>query len=198
VPSARHRAGGFGRPIPFRTAAPRHAAPFPAPARALPGWSGRRSDPAPRRGPGRTPLLVGAVLAVMLGPVAGALVAVAVDAHRDGAVVPPLPNPAPNASRPPGPAFVPPVAVPRAIKARSPVPLGVLTSDRLTAYCRARYGPAISAAPTDDGWTCWPPDTDRGLIDADAACRWGFGDDGWAGAPATDDSTTWRCYRDPS
>jgi hypothetical protein len=143
-------------------------------------------------------VLVGAGLAIVLGPVAGAIVAVTVNAYRDGAVVRPLPIPTPAPSHRPPPVFVPPEGVARAMTARSPVLLGPLTGERLAAYCRAHYGPAITAASTDDGWTCWPPDSGRGLIDMDAACRWRYGDAGWAGMTNDDNPNTWRCYRDPS
>jgi hypothetical protein len=173
VSAARHRAGGFGRSVAFRTPTPRHAVPA-------------RSD---------VPVFVAAV-ALLLGPVAGGLAAVAVHAHRDGSVLPPIPAPA--TSRPVPPASVPRHGVPHAVKLRSPVLLGLLRHHRLTAYCRTTYGPHITAALSDDDWTCWPPHTGRGLIDMDAVCRWRYGDDGWAGMTNDDDPTTWRCYRDPS
>jgi hypothetical protein len=88
--------------------------------------------------------------------------------------------------------------VPHAVALRSPVLLGTLQHARLTSYCRTTYGVGITAALSDDGWTCWPPDTGRGLIDMDAVCRWRYGDDGWAGMTDDNDPTTWRCYRDPS
>jgi hypothetical protein len=185
VPPARHRAGGSGRPIAFRTAAPRHAAP-----------TRRRALPLPEAA--RPALLAGAGLAIVLGPVAGAIVAIAVNVDRHGAVVPPLLIPAPAPAHGAPPAFVPPEGVPRAMAVRFPVLLGRLTGDRLAAYCRTRYGPAITAALIDDGWTCWPPDTGRGLIDMDAACRWRYGEAGWAGMTNDDNPDTWRCYRDPA
>lgn len=172
--AARHRAGGFGRSVAFRTAAPRHAA----------------------QAPSRVPVVVGAGLAILIGPVAGALAAFAVNAYRDGSARPH--HPAPATSRPAPPASLPREGVPHAVRLASPVMLGMLTHGRLTAYCRTTYGPDITAALTDDGWLCWPPDTGRGLIDMDAVCRWRYGDDGWAGMTNDNDPATWRCYRDPS
>ena len=123
--------------------------------------------------------------------------AAAVNAYRHrSAVPPPFPTPAP--SRPVPPASVPSQGIPHAARLQPPVLFGILTGNRLTSYCRATYGAAITAASTDDGWICWPPDTGRGLIDMDAVCRSRYGDDGWAGMTDDKDPTTWRCYRDPS
>jgi hypothetical protein len=174
VSAARHRAGGFGRSVAFRTPAPRHAA----------------------AAPNRVPAGVGAGLVILLGPIAGGLAAVAVDAYRDGST--PGPPPAPVTSRSAPPASAPREGVPHAATLRTPVLLGLLRHTRLTSYCRTTYGPDITAALSDDGWMCWPPDTGRGLIDMDAVCRWRYGDDGWAGMTDDSDPTTWRCYRDPS
>jgi hypothetical protein len=173
VSAARHRAGGFGRSVAFRTPAPRHAAAEPSGA----------------------PIAVGAGLLILLGPIAGGLAAVAVDAYRNGSPVSP---PAPATSHPVPPASVPREGVPHGAKLRTPVLLGLLPHARLTSYCRTTYGADITAALSDDGWTCWPPDTGRGLIDMDAVCQWRYGDDGWAGMINDSDPTTWRCYRDPS
>ena len=172
--AARHRAGGFGRSIAFRTSEVRHAAPAPS----------------------RVPAVAGAGLAIMAGAVAGSMAALAMNAYRDLSAVPP--PTAPVTSRPIPPASVPLQGVPHAAILRTPILLGRLTGDRLIAYCRTTYGPAITAASTDDGWTCWPPDTGRGLIDMDAVCRWRYGEDGWAGMTDDNDPSTWRCYRDPS
>jgi hypothetical protein len=173
VSAARHRASGFSRPVAFGTPAPRHAAPVD-------------NDMA----------VLGAAVVILLGPIVGGLAAVAVSAHREGSALPPLPGPA--SSRPVPPASVPRQGVPHASPLRSPVLLGLLPHSRLTSYCRSTYGPDITAALADDSWSCWPPDTGRGLIDMDAVCRWRFGDDGWAGMTNDNDPATWRCYRDPS
>jgi hypothetical protein len=174
VSAARHRAGGFGRSVAFRTPAPRHAAPA-------------RND---------VPVAVGAGLALLLGPMAGGVAAVTVNAHRHGSSPP---NAAPVASRSVPPTSVPRHGVPTAAKLIPPVLLGLLPHARLSSYCRSTYGPHITAALSDDDdWTCWPPHTGRGLIDMDAVCRWRYGDDGWAGMIDDNDPTTWRCYRDPS
>jgi hypothetical protein len=174
VSAARHRAGGFGRSVAFRTPAPRHAAV----AR------------------NRAPSTVGAGLVILLGPIAGGLAAVAVDAYRSGS--PPVPLPAPVTSRSVPPTSVPRQGVPHAAALRPPVLLGLLPHARLTSYCRTTYGAHITAALSDDGWMCWPPDSGRGLIDMNAVCRWRYGDDGWAGMTDDSDPATWRCYRDPS
>jgi hypothetical protein len=170
VSAARHRAGGSGRSVAFRTPAPRHAAAAPNLVR------------------------VGVGLVILLGPIAGGLAAVAVDAYRNGSALPP--PPVTSGSAPP--TSVPHQGAPHAVKLRSPVLLGLLRHARLTSYCRTTYGADITAALSDDGWMCWPPDTGRGLIDMDAVCQWRYGDDGWAGMTDDSDPTTWRCYRDPS
>ena len=172
--AARHRAaGGSGRSVAWRTPAPRHSAP----------------------GVSRAPALAGAGLAILLGPIAGGLAAVAVDALQHG---PALPPPAPSSSQAAPPTSAPRQGVPHAVALRFPVLLGPLTRGRLSSYCRATHGPDTTAALADGDWTCWPPDTGRGLIDMDAVCRWRYGDDGWAGMTDDDDPTAWRCYRDPS
>lgn len=172
--AARHRAaGGSGRSVALRTARPRHSAPAVS----------------------RAPAIAGAGLALMLGPVAGGLAAIAVGALRNG---PSLPPPTPASSQPAPPTSAPRQGVPHAVQLRTPVLLGLLTRGRLTSYCRATYGPGITAALDDGDWTCRPPGAGRGLIDMDAVCRWRYGDDGWAGMIDNDDPTTWRCYRDPS
>ena len=168
--AARHRAGGFGRSVAFRISAPRHAAPAPT----------------------RTLAVAGAGLAILVGAVA----ALAGNALRHGSDLPS--SPAPATSRPVPPASVPHQGVPHAAGLTAPVLLGRLSGDRLRSYCRAAFGHGISAALSDDGWMCWPPDTGRGLIDMDAVCRWRYGDDGWAGMIDDADPATWRCYRDPS
>lgn len=172
--AARHRAAGrSGRSVASRTARPRHAAPAAS----------------------RAPAIAGAGLALMLGPIAGGLAAVAVGALRGG---PSLPPPTPASSQPAPPTSAPRLGVPHAVTLRTPVLLGPLTRGRLTSYCRTTHGPGMTAALDDGDWTCWPPDAGRGLIDMDAVCRWRYGDDGWAGMTDDDDPTTWRCYRDPS
>ena len=172
--AVRHRAaGGSGRSVAWSTPAPRHAA----------------------TGVSRAPAVAGAGLALLLGPIAGALAAVAVDALRNGPAVPP---PALATSETVPPTSAPRQGVPHAVMLRTPVLLGLLTRGRLSAYCRSTYGPGITAALDDAGWKCWPPGTGRGLIDMDAVCRWRYGEDGWAGMTDDDDPTTWRCYRDPS
>jgi hypothetical protein len=173
VSAARHRAGGFGRSVTFGTPAPRHAA----------------------TAPNRVPAGLGVGLVILLGPIAGGLAAVAVDAYRHGSG---RPAPAPVTSRLVPPVSVPRQGVPHAVALRSPVLLGLLGHARLTSYCRTTFGAGITAALSDDDWMCWPPDTGRGLIDMDAVCRWRYGDDGWAGMTDDSDPTTWRCYRDPS
>jgi hypothetical protein len=174
VSAARHRAGGFGRSIALRTPTPRHAAPTPS----------------------RVPTVAGAGLAIMVGAVAGSIAALAVNAERDGSAV--LPRTTPATARSVPPAIVPRQGVPHAARLRTPVLLGLLTRGRLTAYCRATYGPAVTAASIDGEWRCGPPDTGRGLIDMDAVCRWRYGEDGWAGMTDDNDPRTWRCSRDPS
>jgi hypothetical protein len=109
----------------------------------------------------------------MLGPVAGGLAAIAVGALRNG---PSLPPPTPASSQPAPPTSAPRQGVPHGIKLRTPVLLGLLTRGRLTSYCRATYGPGLTAALDDGDWTCRPPATGRGLIDMDAVCRWRYGD----------------------
>jgi hypothetical protein len=174
VSAARHRAAGrSGRSVAFHTARPRHAAPAAS----------------------RAPAIAGAGLALMLGPIAGGLAAVAVGALRGG---PSLSPPTPTSSQPAPPTSAPRQGVPHAVALRSPVLLGPLTRGRLSSYCRATHGPDTTAALDDGDWMCWPPDTGRGLIDMDAVCRWRYGDDGWAGMTDDDDPTAWRCYRDPS
>jgi hypothetical protein len=120
VSAARHRAGGFGRSVAFRTPAPRHAA----------------------AAPNRVPAGVGAGLVILLGPIAGGLAAVAVDAYRDGST--PGPPPAPVTSRSAPPASAPREGVPHAATLR---------------VCRWRYGDAGWAGMTNDSdpttWRCY-------------------------------------------
>jgi hypothetical protein len=106
----------------------------------------------------------------------------------------PLPTiaiPAPSTGNPPTRA--PERAQRQRAKPRPPVLLGPASLTlSLTAFCQATVSDTTVATPTGDGWTC------DGSIDMDAACRWLYDDNAWAGMLDDNDQQTWRCYQDPS
>ena len=87
-------------------------------------------------------------------------------------------------------------AVRQAAKARPPVLLGPRRlSISMISYCEAATTRSTGASPTADGWRCDRPTAPQ-MIDMDAACRWLFDENAWAGMLDDDDAQTWRCYRD--
>jgi hypothetical protein len=178
MPSARHRAAGFGRYLSLAPARPRHALPV--------------TDRPLRRD-----LLAGGAAAVVLCTAGGALGAVAANV-RDAGTAPVAGVPLPVISFP-APAV--PVAlgakdaVRQAAKIRPPVYLGPLGVTQLTTYCRAHAGAATTAVVIDDGWACGP---NAEPLSMNAVCRWWHGRAAWSGMIDDNDPDTWRCYRDPS
>jgi hypothetical protein len=87
-------------------------------------------------------------------------------------------------------------AVRQSAKARPPVLLGPRRlSLSMISYCEAATTRSIGASPTADGWRCDRP-TASPMIDMDAACRWLFGENAWAGMLDDNNPQSWRCYRD--
>jgi hypothetical protein len=163
-----HRAGGYGRRL------ARHA----------------RAD-------GRNIVLVLSVLVATAAVVGGLLVHHAADDTRSSA--PPLPKvsiPPPSTAAP----TEPPQRFERQrAKARPPVLLGPTDlATALVGYCKDKVGPGGAATTTADGWRCSRTIASPHPIDMDAACRFFYGEDAWAGMLDDNDPQTWRCYRDPS
>ena len=198
--TARHRAGGVGRLIAVRTAAPRHAA---APAPFAGGATLELRVLRPRRWP-----LVLAGLALAL------LAAVTPLALREPGT-PQAAVPLPVVSIPPPAAEPSPAgrtlhAVRQAAKASPtptsaapsvpPVLLGPASGAELPAllgsYCRATYGRLTLAASTADGWVCAPLGRAPVPLAMDPMCRWRYGDAAWADLGSDTDPRSWRCYRD--
>jgi hypothetical protein len=193
--TARHRAGGIGRLVALRTAAPRHA------AGAAPEL--RKSRPWHR------PLCLGALALVMLA----AVTPLALPEPRTPRVAVPLP--VVSIPQPPTATDAPTArrtlrAVRQAAKAGpapssaapsvAPVLLGPATAAELPAllgsYCRAAYGGRTLAASTADGWVCAPRGRAPVPLGMDPMCRWRYGDAAWADLGSDTDPRSWRCYRD--
>jgi hypothetical protein len=209
--TARHRAGGVGRLLAVRTAAPRHAAPEPFTA----GATLEIRLPRPRRRPLALAL---AVLAVLL------LAAVTPLARREPET-PQVAVPLPAISVPPPPTAArtaSPAATRRALQAirqaakASPAPSATPTSapattvprvllgpasdadvgPLLASYCRETYGRFSLAVATAESWVCARLGRAVVAVDMDAMCRRRYGDSAWADLGRATDPRSWRCYRD--
>jgi hypothetical protein len=186
VPPGRHRAPGHGRYIALRRAPVRH----------------RRVTTTNR--PRRAITRIGVV--AMIGTLTAADVALGVlivQRGRQGTDTTVAAAPGPAIAIPPPPAGRPARPTPRGERRRSKVRPPVLLGPRhlaasLAAYCTGTVSAAIRARPTEDGWACDRRFVRDRAIDMDAACRWLYGRDAWAGMLNDDNQQTWRCYRDPS
>jgi hypothetical protein len=112
-------------------------------------------------------------------------------------------TPLPTVSNPPPPTRRPAQPAPRGERRRSKVRPPVLLGPRhlaasLSAYCTDTVSGTTGARPTDDGWACNRLFVSDRAINMNAACRWLYGTEAWAGMLNDDDQQTWRCYRDPS
>jgi hypothetical protein len=179
-----HRAGGVGRLVALRTAAPRHAGVTVA---------------HPRR---RKLLAVTAVL-LILGALSPLLMREPEQPANPVALpvisIPPLPTviatPAPVGS---------PGALRAVRQARKATPAPILLGpaenaglpDLVGAYCRATYGGLTLAASTADGWVCARLGRGNTAVDMDAMCRHRYGAAAWADLGDESDPRSWRCYRD--
>lgn len=213
--TARHRAGGVGRLLAIRTAAPRHAARPEQPADAA---TIEIRAVRPRRR--------GRLLAVLAVPILAAATPLAFrESGTPRAAVPlpvvSLPRP-PAVSEPPAPATtrrslqavrqaakISPVpssasaSAPASAPASTGVPrvlLGPATDadvgPLLGSYCRATYGRFSIAAATADGWACARLGRATVAVDLNAMCRWRYGDRARAEPGRAGDPGSWRCYRD--
>jgi hypothetical protein len=203
--TARHRAGGIGRLVALRAAAPRHAA---APAVSADGATMELPVLRSRHWP-----MAVAVLAVLMLVAVTPLVFRRPDASQVAVPLPTvsIPPPPTGTVTPSAPASRRPLqAVRQAAKARpapssapgsvAPVLLGPATDTDLPAllgsYCRVTYGRLTLAASTSDGWFCAPLGRATTAIDMDAMCRWRYGTAAWADLGDDTDPRSWRCYRD--
>jgi len=204
--NGRHRAGGVGRLVTLRTAAPRHALPDTDPDFAGSATMEMRVD-RPRRWPwavvAAALLALGATAPLILHDPGTPQAAVPLPAISIPAPRLPVVSPSPTATKKPLRA----VAQTRKIRSPSagpspsarPVLLGPADAGGLRRllndYCRATVGRTI-AVSTADGWMCGRPARDPVPIDMDAMCRWRYGAAAWADLPGGAGAEGWRCYRD--
>ena len=179
-----HHASGHRRHLALRTPPSRHATVR---------FARLRSQPA-------LVALIGMLAAISAVP--GGLLLHQTNEHdstpADARPLPAISIPAPRiAAVFPGPAWSPKRAERRQATVR-PVLLGPKNlSGSLTAYCKDTVSAATRARVTPDGWQCGRLVASRS-IGMNAACRWLYHADAWAGMLDDDDQQSWRCYRDPS
>jgi hypothetical protein len=186
----RHRAPGHGRYVALRRAPARHRADD-------------RTIEIPRITGRRLPLRVG-LLTAIAGLALTDVMLGALPLRHDQQSAPVAGGPLPAFTIPVPPTAAAPStraargAQRQRAKARPPVLLGPRDlAASIAAYCTRHVSGATGAKPADDGWQCERPLVRPVAVDMDAACRWRYGPDAWAGMLDDNDQQSWRCYRDP-